>query len=114
MDLRRYSGRVDFVRINMEALKESGRVVRGLIPDGRQLGNEWVARNPRRDDRKPGSFKVSLSTGKWADFATGDAGGDLISLAAYVTGQTQAEAATNLARALGVDPYARPRPPGAR
>ena len=49
-----------------------------LVPHGRRLGSEWIARNPTRADRHLGSFKINLRTGRWADFATGDAGGDLI------------------------------------
>jgi hypothetical protein len=77
-------------------------LVNRWLPDGRRQGREWVARNPRRYDRDLGSFKVNLRTGKWADFATGDKGGDLISLVAYVEGLTQAQAARLLARELKV------------
>ena len=63
-------------------------------------GNEWVALNPRRPDRSLGSFKVNLHTGHWADFATGDKGGDAISLLAYLRGVSQSEAARLLAREL--------------
>jgi hypothetical protein len=38
-----------------------------------------------------------------ADFATGDKGGDPISLAAYVFGTSQVDAARTLAAALGVE-----------
>jgi hypothetical protein len=54
------------------------------LPDGVRRGSEWVARNPRRSDRHPGSFSINLPTGRWADFATGDVGGDPISLAAGI------------------------------
>jgi hypothetical protein len=67
-----------------------------------------VALNPTRSDRHAGSFSVNLSNGKWSDFATGDKGGDPISLAAYIFGVGQAEAARVLADALGVDWRARP------
>jgi len=60
-----------------------------------------VARNPRRNDRRPGSFKVNLRSGRWADFATGDAGGDLISLRAYLDGIRQGEAARRITREIG-------------
>jgi hypothetical protein len=66
------------------------------------LGREHVARNPKRHDRQPGSFKVNVVTGRWADFATGDCGGDPVSLAAYLFGLTQAEAARRLAEMLGM------------
>jgi hypothetical protein len=101
----RRSGRVNFDRVNAAALVAAARVVLGLLPEGRREGAEWVARNPLRDDRRPGSFKVNLHTGRWGDFATGDAGGDLVSLAAYVTGLGQREAAIRLAESLGVDPF---------
>jgi hypothetical protein len=68
------------------------------------MGGEWVARNPRRADRSPGSFKINVRTGRWSDFATGDKGGDVISLAAYLAGLSQVEAAFELARALGIEP----------
>jgi hypothetical protein len=44
-----------------------------------------------------------MTNGKWADFATDDRGGDVISLAAYLAGTGQTEAARNLAEMLGVD-----------
>ena len=61
-----------------------------------------MALNPLRDDSRPGSFKVNLCTGRWADFATGDKGGDAISLLAYLRGLSQGEAARLLARELEV------------
>jgi hypothetical protein len=69
---------------------------------GRIEGREYVVRNPKRRDRRPGSFKVNLDTGRWADFATGDKGGDPISLAAYLAGCSQVEAAHRLAAMLGI------------
>jgi hypothetical protein len=72
------------------------------LPDGKRHGNEWVALNPRRLDRRPGSFSVNLRTGRWADFATGDKGGDPISLAAYLAGTSQIDAAIRLSRMLGL------------
>jgi len=54
-------------------------------------------------DRNPGSFSVNLRTGKWADFATGDAGGDPVSLAAYVLNISQIEAARVIAGMVGVN-----------
>jgi hypothetical protein len=72
------------------------------LPDGRVIGREYIARNPRRDDRRPGSFRVNMHNGKWADFATGDRGGDVVSLAAYLSGLSQVEAARRLADMVGV------------
>jgi hypothetical protein len=66
------------------------------------VGSEWVARNPRRNDQNPGSFKVNLRTGCWADFATADRGGDPVSLVAYLDGVSQGEAARRITRFLGL------------
>jgi len=100
------SGRIDFERVNRSALARAVAVVRGLLPEGRLEGHEYVARNPLRPDRRLGSFKVNVTTGRWADFATGDGGGDLVSLAAFVAGLPQREAAIRLAESMGVSPWA--------
>ena len=97
---------VDFGAINRAALRNADAVVRGLLPEGRKERHEWVARNPLRPDKRLGSFKINLSTGRWADFATGDAGGDLVSLAAFVAGIPQREAAIRLAESMGGSPWA--------
>ena len=72
--------RIDFDRVGGAARRNAEAVVAAFLPDGRREGHEWVARNPRRPDKRLGSFKVSLATGKWADFSSGDKGGDLIGL----------------------------------
>ena len=94
--------RVDFRAVSSAALGALDIIVPRLLPDGYSEGNEWVARNPTRSDGRPGSFKVNLTTGVWSDFATGDKGGDAISLAAYVFHMTQADAAQKLASMLGM------------
>lgn len=95
--------RIDFRRIADAAAAQADSIVLRWLPDGRRDGREWVARNPRRDDHRPGSFKVNLRSGAWSDFATGDKGGDLISLAAYLFGLNQVEAARRVADMLGID-----------
>jgi len=97
--------RINFAGIAHLALGHADTLVRRWLPDGRREGPEWVALNPRRDDHRKGSFKVNLRTGKWSDFATGDAGRDLISLASYLHNLNQAEAARKIAAAIGIDPY---------
>lgn len=93
---------IAFDKINTAALAVLPSLLSRWLPDGHREGREWVCRNPRRSDRRPGSFRVNVSTGKWADFATDDKGGDPVSLAAYLAGSGQAEAARNLADMLGV------------
>ncbi len=97
---RRY--RLDFPAINHAALASLPALLRRWLPDGRLVGREYIARNPRRADKRPGSFSINVKSGKWADFATDDAGGDVVSLAAYLSGTGQAEAARALADMLGL------------
>ena len=94
--------KIDFKRINSVALFNSLPILRRLLPDGRIQKNEYLAKNPKRPDRHIGSFKINLKTGKWADFATGDRGGDLISLVAFIQDVSQSEAARLLASMLGI------------
>jgi hypothetical protein len=94
---------IDFEAINRTALSALPAVLRRILPDGRIIGGEWVARNPTRADRQPGSFKINLRTGHWADFATGDKGGDPVSLVAYLENVSQPDAARLLGRMLGID-----------
>lgn len=94
--------RMDFQAVNRVAVTQLSALLMHWLPHGKQLGSEWVACNPRRADRNAGSFKINMHTGRWADFATGDGGGDVISLAAYLGGLSQKEAAHELAKMLGM------------
>lgn len=96
------SRRIDFAAVNRVALARLLDVLQHWLPDGRVEGREYVARNPRRADRRLGSFKINLDTGKWSDFATGDKGGDVVSLAAFLADCGQTEAARELAVMLGL------------
>ena len=100
---RRSGPHLDFGAINSAALANFPAVLARLLPKGKRVGKDIVALNPRRADRNLGSFKVNRYNGKWADFATGDRGGDPISLVAYIENVSQREAALRLARMLGVE-----------
>ena len=93
---------IDFPGIKSASLAVLPQLLDRWLPDGRRVGHEYVARNPKRADRHPGSFAINLKTGRWSDFATGDAGGDPISLAAFLFDLTQAEAARRIAHMIGV------------
>ncbi len=95
--------RLDFDVINQAALSALPAVLARMLPSGKAVHKEWVALNPRRRDRSLGSFKVNRFNGKWCDFATGDKGGDHVSLVAYVEGVSQSEAARLLAQMLGME-----------
>jgi hypothetical protein len=93
---------VDFSAINAAALRELPLLLARWLPNGRAEGREYTALNPRRPDRRHGSFRINMRTGRWADFATGDRGGDPVSLAVYLFGLTQVQAARRLGEMLGV------------
>ncbi|MEZ5933898.1 MAG: hypothetical protein R3F54_18500 [Alphaproteobacteria bacterium] len=93
---------VDFTVVNAAARTNLLPILQRWLPDGRVHGREFVARNPKREDRRPGSFSINLRSGKWADFASNDRGGDPVSLAAYLFDLSQMEAARRLADMLGV------------
>ncbi len=69
---------IDFPRINAAALANLHPILARWLPDGRLSWHEYTAKNPTREDRRAGSFRINLTTGRWADFATGDKGGDLV------------------------------------
>ena len=94
---------LDFTSINQRALAAFPAILNRLLPHGKTIGRELVALNPRRADRKLGSFKVNRFNGRWCDFATGDRGGDPVSLVAYLAGVSQGEAARLLAQMLGME-----------
>ena len=108
---------IDFEGINEAALSSARSLLPDLIPGGVFRSLEYVVKNPRRNDQKPGSFSINYKKGIWKDFSSGDGGGDLISLYAYVRGCSQGEAAQELADKLGVRLYkpngaAAPKPNG--
>ncbi len=94
--------KIPFRTIAAIALSHLPELLAAWLPCGRRVGREYVSRNPRREDRRPGSFKINLHSGKWADFATDAKGGDVISLYAYLFNTSQREAAVALQRQLGI------------
>jgi hypothetical protein len=94
---------IDFGEVNRAALAVFPPLLARWLPGGRIEGAEYVALNPRRADHRPGSFRINTRTGRWADFAIeGARGGDVVSLAAYLGGIGQREAAGRLAATLGI------------
>lgn len=94
--------RIDYDQIARRALSSIDSLLRQWLPSGKHEGYEYKALNPTRADSKIGSFSVNTTTGAWGDFATGDVGGDLISLYAYLHHLEQNVAAIELAQALGL------------
>ena len=96
------SRRTTFAQVKAAALRNIDRVLTQWLPNGKRVdgGKEYTAPNPTRTDKRAGSLKINLSKGTWADFATGDKGGDLIDLVRYLDGCTDVEACNKLADML--------------
>jgi uncharacterized protein (DUF927 family) len=94
--------RHSFATIAAAALSSADQVLSRWLPQGKREGHEWKARNPTRNDSRPGSFSINVNTGRWADFAADARGGDLVALVAYLEGCSQGAAADKLAEFLGL------------
>ena len=107
--------RIDFARLAAELLNGSEVLVPSWLPDGRREGHEYKCGST--SGGKGTSCSVNLKTGAWADFATDDKGGDLISLYANKHGMSQLDAARelitrhNMASVVMVGAPAAPKPP---
>ena len=92
--------------LNEKLLCNTLHYVNSWIPGGKTHGLDYVVKNPTRNDRRAGSFRINIQSGIWMDFATGDKGGDLISLLAYIRGVSQSEAYRELS---GIQPSYSPQ-----
>ncbi len=93
---------IDFKAIASAALSSAEVLLGQWLPGGVVESGEYKALNPLRADARKGSFSINISTGAWADFATDDKGGDLVSLYAYLNGCDQVEAAKAVAGLVGI------------
>ena len=93
------TGKLPFDEVNRICREQ--HIHKQWIPGGKNTGKDYVVCNPTRDDRNPGSFRVSQD-GKWVDHATDDRGGDHVSLYAYINRLEQGEACKELAGSLGI------------
>lgn len=85
---------MNFQEINEQLRAHIGSIVADICPGGATSGQEYVAASI--SGGKGRSFSINLNTGKWADFATSDRGGDIISLYARARGLNNGEAAKEL------------------
>ena len=97
------AGIINFQEINRAAMSDLAVILHRWLPDGKIRGHEFIARNPTRADRRPGSFSINLNTGVWKDFSSGDKGGDPVSLCAFLFGLSQGDAAKKMGDMLGVN-----------
>lgn len=92
--------------VKREAFGQIRTLLPKLLPGGAWKGDRYIARNPMRDDRHPGSFMV-YADGGFIDFACPEEckGGDLVALYAYLKGfgARMEDAARALAEELAMD-----------
>ena len=108
------SKKIDFDPINHAALGCFESLLAQWLPGGLKKGWEYVALNPTRTDNGKKSFSINIKSGVWEDFATGDKGGDPVSLYAYLFNLKNGEAAKALAQIVGVslvNPLPKPQQP---
>lgn len=60
------------------------------LPHGKKSGDWWLASVPWRHDKNP-SLGVSLTSGRWFDFADPDSRGDIIDLIAKIENVSTAD-----------------------
>lgn len=95
--------RYDFKEVAQIALGQSLPLVSTWLPAGRKINSEWQCGSLNGEEGS--SFSVNLKTGIWSDFATGEKGGDLVSLyAAIYTNNNQGKAVKELAEQLRINP----------
>ena len=101
--------KLDFSALAQRLLISSETLVPQWLPGGRRRGHEWVCGDLAGGEGA--SLSVNLLSGRWADFATSDRGGDLISLYAAIHELTMAEAYRELDDGSTAAAPARPAKP---
>ncbi len=95
---------IRFAELAEALLGRAVDLVARWLPGGAKRGHEWVCGSLAGGAGS--SCSVNLANGRWSDFSTGEAGGDLLSLYAAIHGLSQARAAVDLAREEGLESVA--------
>ena len=91
---------MDFKTLASALLSQIDFLIPDWLPGGRLHGVEYKCGSLQGGEGR--SFSINMRTAKWADFATNEKGGDLISLYAAIHGISQKESARRLADKCGV------------
>lgn len=89
----------DFEGLNQILISRAPGILMEWLPGGRMRGAEYVCGNLKGGEGE--SCSVNVKSGKWGDFATGETGGDLISLYAAIYGHSQGAAFRELSERYG-------------
>lgn len=103
---------IKFAELNAALLARITTLVPAWLPGGKKQGKEYVCGS------LPGGAGTSCSVniagteglGRWKDFATGEAGNDLIGLYAAINGYSMGKAALEVAREEGLEDVAGVQP----
>ena len=107
---------VEYIRLIAARLQNNALgYLQSWRPEGELKGKEYCMLNPHNPKqpgktRKLGSFSCDVNTGEWHDFATGDKGGDLVSLYAFLFDKKNYEAARELDEGTPPPPMAKAKP----
>ena len=85
---------IDFDAINARILSDYLGTLKQWLPNGKKIGAYWCVGSLAGEEGE--SLKIHARKGAWSDFATGDKGGDPVSLYAAIHGIGQGEAAKRL------------------
>lgn len=95
---------IKFDALAKELLSRAESLLEQWLPGGVRRGHEYVCGSVRGGEGT--SCSVNLSTGMWADFSSGEKGGDLISLYAASNDLSSGKAAVQVARDYGLEDIA--------
>lgn len=95
---------IKFAELARALLDRAETLVPLWLPGGKRNGHEWACGS--LSGGPGGSCSVNLHTGAWADFATDEQGGDLVSLYAAIHGLGAGKAARQLAVEEGLEDVA--------
>jgi putative DNA primase/helicase len=95
---------IKFDALAKELLSRAESLLEEWLPGGVRRGHEYVCASVRGGEGT--SCSVNINTGMWADFSSGEKGGDLISLYAASNDLSSGKAAVQVARDYGLEDIA--------
>lgn len=95
---------IKFADLAAALLSRSEQLLPAWLTGGKRNGHEWVCGSLAGEEGS--SLSINIHSGMWSDFATGEKGGDLVSLYAAIHGLTMGKAALSVARDEGLEDVA--------
>ncbi len=95
---------IKFKELADALLSRAEQLLAAWLPGGKRNGHEWVCGSIAGEEGT--SLSININTGMWSDFATGDKGGDMVSLYAAINNLSMGKAALGVARDEGLEDVA--------